>query len=298
MAQLTQLNLGGSTGKTPRNSNPTTSTSNYRKPTVALVGTLMATALVGVISLETSACSKNTKAVAVSQPAQPAAIAPQPAPPAPAPVASVKPVKKHPRQSTASTYKNPAYGLSLVYSKNYSLKKDDEASLEWTGLGPVQMNFVEPGGGTLAAIELPKDSYPDTDFASGFFNVSVNPKMTAEQCSQFAFPETTGNAAATPVKVKLGSSEFSEIESSAGDQNNQADAKYFHAFQNGACYEFALGIQTTRDADADIPQVDRQQVFNRLKRILTTVKIEPIDAPATDAATPSAAPENLAISQK
>jgi len=108
----------------------------------------------------------------------------------------------------------------------------------------------------------------------------------------------TGNAAATPVKVKLGSSEFSEIESSAGDQNNQADAKYFHAFQNGACYEFALGIQTTRDADADIAQVDRQQVFNRLKRILTTVKIEPIDAPATDAATPSAAPENLAISQK
>jgi hypothetical protein len=298
MAQFTQLNLGGSAGKTSRNINPTTSTSNNRKPTLALVGTLMATALAGVILLETSACSKSTKPVAISQSAQPAAVAPQPVLPAPAPVAEVKPVKKHPRQSTASTYKNSEYGLSLVYSKSYSLKKDDEANLEWTGLGPVQMNFVEPGGGTLAAIELPKDSYPDTDFASGFFNVSVNPKMTAEQCSQFAFPETTGNAAATPVKVKMGSSEFSEIESSAGDQNNQADAKYYHAFQNGACYEFALGIQTARDADAEIPQVDRQQVFNRLKRILTTVKIQPVEVPAVDAGTPSTTPENPTISQK
>ena len=297
MAQFTQLNLGNSAGKRSRNSGPTTLASNHRKPTVALVGTLMATALAGVILLETSACSKNNKPVAISQPAQPA-LTPQPAPPAPAPVAEVKPVKKHPRQRTASTYKNPEYGLSLVYSKSYSLKKDDEATLEWTGLGPVQMNFVEPGGGTLAAIELPKDSYPDTDFASGFFNVSVHPKMTAEQCSQFAFPETADNAAATPVKVKMGSSEFSEIESSAGDQNNQADAKYYHAFQNGACYEFALGIQTARDADAEIPQVDRQQVFNRLKRILTTVKIQAVEAPAVDAGTPGTVPENPTISQK
>jgi hypothetical protein len=49
MAQFTQLNLGGSAGKTSRNLNPTTSTSNNRKPTMALVGTLLATALAGVI---------------------------------------------------------------------------------------------------------------------------------------------------------------------------------------------------------------------------------------------------------
>ena len=293
MAQFTQLNLNGSAGKKPRNISPTTSDSINRKPTVALLGTLVATALAGVILLETSACSKSNKPVAISRPAQPV-VTPQAAPLAPAPVAEIKPAKKHPRQSTASTYKNADYGISLVYPKSYNLKKDDAANLEWTGLGPVQLNFVEPGGGTLAAIELPKDSYPDTDFATGFFNVSVHPTMTAEQCSQFAFPQTTGNAAATPAKVKMGRSEFYEIESSAGDQNNQADAKYYHVFQNGACYEFALGIQTARDADAEVPQVDRQQVFNRLKRILTTVKIQAVEAPAVDAS----APENSTISQK
>lgn len=289
MAQLTQLNLG-SNGKTTRN-NPTVS-HTYRKPTVALVGTIMATALAGVFLLESSACSKS-KPVAIAPSPQPVAMPHAVLPPAPA-VMEQTPVKKHSRQSKAATYKNDEYGLSLVYPKSYSLKKNDEANLEWTGLGPVQMNFVESGGGTLAALELPKDSYPETDFAAGFFNVSVHPKMTAEQCTQFAFPETTGNAAATPVKVKMGSSEFSEIESSAGVEMNQADAKYYHVFQNGVCYEFALGIQTSRTGDAEMPQVDRQQVFNKLKRILTTVKIAPVETPAVAAS----AAENPTISQK
>jgi hypothetical protein len=136
--------------------------------------------------------------------------------------------------------------------------------------------------------------YPGTDFASGFFNVSVHPRMTAGQCSQFAFPETTGNLAAMPVQVKMGSSEFSEIETSAGDETNQADAKYYHTFRNGACYEFALGIQTARDAGDEVPQVDRQRVFNRLKQILTTVKIKPIEEPAVATSTPA----NPTLSQK
>ena len=292
MAQFTQLNLG-STGKTARTNTPTMRPHSVsRKPTVALVGTLMATALAGVFLLETSACSKS-KPVAIARPEQPLAMQQAVLPPAPAAVAQ-KPVKKHPRQAAAATYKNAEYGVSLVYPKSYNLKKDEEANLEWQGLGPVQMNFAQPGGATIAAVELPKDAYPDTDFASGFFNVSVHSKMTAEQCSQFAFPETTGNAAATPVKVKMGSSEFSEIESSAGDETNQADAKYYHVFQDGACYEFALGIQTARDRDGEVPQVDRQQVFNRLKRILTTVKIKPVEEPAVA----TSAPENPRISQK
>jgi hypothetical protein len=285
MAQLTQLTLGSKKNNTSNAPRPQPA---QRKPTVALVGTLMATALAGVFLLESSACSKS-KPVAITQPTQPAVTQPAVMPPAPV-VAEQKPAKKHPRQSTKATYKNDEYGVSLVYPKNYSLKKDDEAALEWAGMGPVQMNFVESGGGTIAAIELPKDSYPETDFANGFFNVSVHPKMTADQCTQFAFPETTNNAAATPAKVKMGSTEFSQIESSAGDDSNQADAKYYHAYQNGACYEFALGIQTARDADHEVPQVDRQQVFNRLKRILTTVKITPVELPA--------APENPTISQK
>jgi hypothetical protein len=289
MAQLTQLNLG--TQKNTTNNAPRPQPA-HRKPTVALVGTIMATALAGVFLLESSACSKS-KPTATIQPVQPAITQPTVPPPAPL-VAELKPVKKHPRQSTKATYKNAEYGVSLVYPKNYSLKKDEEAALEWAGMGPVQMNFVESDGDTIAAIELPKDSYPETDFANAFFNVSVHPKMAGAQCAQFAFPVTTNNTAATPVKVKMGSTEFSLIESSAGDDTNQADARYYHVFQNGSCYEFALGIQTARDGDQEVAQVDHTQVFNRLKRILTTVKITAVEAPAASASVP----ENPTMSQK
>jgi hypothetical protein len=293
MAQFTQLNLGGKS----RSSNAAPQSQvTHRKPTVALVGTVLATAMAGVFLIESSACSKS-KPVAIAAPPQPAVTQPAVTPPAPTPAltAEQKP-KKSPRQAKAATYKNKDYGISLVYPKSYELKEGDDAALEWTGMGPVQMNFVESGGSTIAAVELPKNSYPDTDFAGGFVNVSVHPTMAEQQCSQFAFPETTDNAAATPAKVKLGSSEFSEIESAAGDESNQADAKYYHAFENGRCYEFALGIQTARDAGQDIPQVDRQRVFNRLKRILTTVKITPAEEkPAEVVVTPR---ENTTISQK
>ncbi len=293
MSQFTQLNLGSSQSKSTGKVAP----ASNRRNTTALVVTVLATSLAGIFLLETSACSKTSSKPSITKPEQPA-ITQQVVMPAPTqvpPAKAVKKVKHH--KSTAAVYSNSEYGVSLVYPKSYVLKKDEAANIDWAGLGPVQMNFVKDGGGTLAAVELPKNSYPDTDFASAFFNVSVHPKMTPEECSQFMFPETTGNAAAKPANVKMGETEFSEIEASAEDATNQADAKYYHVSQNGACYEFALGVETARDVDAEVPQVDRTQVFNRLKRILSTVKIVAVE-PTAVAATVPAAPANEAISQK
>ena len=39
-------------------------------------------------------------------------------------------------------------------------------------------------------MELPRKLYAGTDFNAAFFNVSVNPKLTSEECGQFAFPLT------------------------------------------------------------------------------------------------------------
>ena len=113
----------------------------------------------------------------------------------------------------------------------------------------LQMNFVHPGGVTLAAVEMPGNSYPGTDFKSGFVNVSVNPGMTSEACAQFAVPEpSTGTEfnSAKIEQVKIGATEFHEVENTSGAMMKQADAKYYHVFNNGACYEFALGIAHRR----------------------------------------------------
>jgi len=77
-------------------------------------------------------------------------------------------------------------------------------------------------------------------------------------------------------QVKVGATEFHDIENSSGAMTKQADTKYYHAFNNGACYEFALRIATHDDGKVEeITPVDRQSAFARLEKILATVKLQP-----------------------
>jgi hypothetical protein len=308
MAHFTQLGLSGSSEQKPE-SKPQAKTlskqmlegqrpqSNPKQPagkhrTAMLIGSLIATALLGVFLLESGCSKESDKTAVIATPGQTASqqIAPIPAT-ALAPstaVASQPPAKKKARQRrlAASTYTNPTYGVSFRYPTYGNLKEGDEANLELDGMGPLETNFIQPGGDTITAVELPRKLYAGTDFNAAFFNVSVNPKLTAEQCGQFAFPEST-DPDSDPVvssKTKVGVTEFRAVEGFAGGENNQADVKYYHVFQNGSCYEFALGLET---AAADMPDkmktevkpVNRNEVFRQLNWILSTVKIQSVQVP-------------------
>jgi hypothetical protein len=328
MTHFTQLGLSGSPdkkpetkpqGKTPNPSDVQRQRLNEKQPTkkqktAALVGSLIATALLGVFVFESGCSKESDKTSAITPPNQ--IVASQLPTPITSvsttitPVASQPPAKKKSRQRKllASTYTNPTYGVSFRYPKYDNLKQGDEANLELDGLGPVEMNFVEPGGTTISAIELPRKLYAGTNFNAAFFNVSVNSKMTSEECGQFAFPETS-NRETDPVaisKTKIGPTEFKAVEAFADTETNQADVKFYHVFQNGSCYEFTLGLETAAGADSDDPKpaakpVDSNEVFRQLNWMLSTVKIEPVATPekvtpqvATDTPT---APTSAAISE-
>ena len=65
--------------------------------------------------------------------------------------------------------------MSFNYPRNYILKTGDEPQeMDLAGLGQLKTNYVQPGAVTVAAIELPRSSYPGTDFTSAYFGVSVN----------------------------------------------------------------------------------------------------------------------------
>jgi len=319
MAQFTQLNLQG---KSEGKAAPNIPSANQRprfygkkltgkQKTAALVGSLIVTALLAVFFLGTSGCSKKepAKSVAMSQnqPTSPASIT-SPSTTAPAesqPPTPTKPAKKSAkRRSSTVTYTNHTYGLSLQYPRSYILKTGDQAILHWTASEPVQMDFVQPGGVAVATIEPPRgsssrgsdprSSHQGTAFTS-FFNVSVNPNLTSSQCTQFAFPKS-GDAPVGPVspaKVTVGAIEFDEIE----DAMPQADARYYHVFKNGACYEFALGLGTTVDEPKEgVTPVNSQEVFAKLEKILSTVKIqEPAVQARTESAVPAGAPVPLNV---
>jgi hypothetical protein len=296
MSQFTQLNLQN---KSDSKSQPNTTRSELvGKQTIALFAcAVLGTALIGGLLLETSGCSReNDNAVGIQHPiTQPTTNSPAPiqeTTAAPAPVAK-KVAKKRP---LATLYSDKNYGVTFSYPKRYTLKSADSTKPDTAQQSA--MNFVQPGGVGVVTVELPKNSYPHTDLASASFSVSVNPTLTAEQCSQFALlqPASTDKPAILPAKVKLAGLDLEAMEAISGLETSQSDAKYYHAFVNGACYEFSLGLSTQAQAKDDqphenedpAPAVDRTAVFRRLQSILATVKIESVAAPAVATTTPVA----------
>jgi hypothetical protein len=198
--------------------------------------------------------------------------------------------KKAIKRASTATYKNSTYGISFRYPKTYTMLTPEKDSKESAWPDPVAMNFAEPGGETLTTLVLPGTR------ASSYFKTSVNKGATAEQCSKFATtPEPTeattnppvdaDDDSIVPVKSNILGVEFAKIES----VTEQSEARYYHHFENGACYEFALGVE---DAPGTTKPVDHLRVFDKLERIMTTVKIksEPVPVVATSEPTAPSAP--------
>jgi hypothetical protein len=316
-------------------------------------------------------CSSDKPKPVTANNQTPVAQTPSPIAPAPAMLAESKPApKKIVRRKPATVnYTDKTYGVTFEYPRRYAIETGDAAA-ELLLSNPVPMNFVQPGGIALAAVELPETSYVNTDFSSAFFDASVHKSLTADQCTEFAVPQpkvaavtTTENvapetkpatqpatpsseaesvqavqnqpASAPPIpaqpaspspeaqtvaaqsapaaetadettsstsaqnappapdsqssKLLLGDMELRATEAVSGEGARQSDSKYFHVFQNGACYEFGLNVTTVASQDGLIKHVDRDKVFNQLEKILATVKINTV-VPEVNAETPASTP--------
>jgi hypothetical protein len=267
-------------------------------------GTLVFAALLILCSIAVGCSSEKPKPEssnnqsAMTQSAQPAAASPTNAPAAPVLQAAGKPVhKKVARKIPATvTYVDKISGVSFQYPRKYALKTGDAAD-ELVSSAPVPMDFVQPGGVALAAVAVPESAYPHSDLATAFFDVSVNKMLTAEQCGQFSVPQATpaaameGAAPATrqPSKLMIGDMELESSETLASQGTREEASKYYHVFEKGGCYEFALKVATTGiENQGGAKHVDREEVFKRLEKILATVQIKPAaEVTASVPATPT-----------
>ena len=253
-----------------------------RQQKIAMIATFVMLGLLLVFS----ACSKqsrNPALVGVSNPA-PASTAPATTATAPSataatsasPAARKKVQRKRP---LTVTYNDPNAGVSFRYPRKYELAEADNAQPQFDGLGPVPMNFVQPEGAVVVTGAMPQGSYPGTDFSSAFFSVNVNRSLSEEECSHFAFVDKR-DADGQPVaaeKVKVGSMDLEKTSDFSASALKQAEAQYYHRYEDGACYEFVLGLGTAGYGAKDgIEPVNRDQVFAKLEKILATVKIQPV----------------------
>jgi hypothetical protein len=211
--------------------------------------------------------------------------------------AAAKPVHKKVvrRAPVTLAYTDKTSGVSFRYPRKYSLKTGDAAD-QLVSSDPVPMDFAQPGGVAIAAVTLPTSVYPNGDLAAAFFNVSVNKTLTTEQCGEFseAKPvvpaDSTAPATAQPSKLMIGDLELQSSETLASQGSREEAAKYYHVFENGACYEFALKVATTGVETDGGKHVDSKEVFQRLEKILATVKINPAEEVTASAPITSSTP--------
>ena len=319
MEKFTQLGLSGkSDGKSEDNKkSDDKKTQNTGKPSrqgisdkkaMAFVGTVVLGAVAGIFLLQTGGCSReDAKPVASSSPNtvtfNPAPVPVLPGVPTTAAQSAVKPVKKVVKKPpTTVTYSDPDYGVSFRYPRKYTLMGSDnnEQTRELMEQEQVAMNFVQPGGIAVAKVEVPQGTFPGSDLSYAAFNLNVNKSLTENECYQFALPGADGadSSAASPSKVKLGVMEFQEVENLSGPVSRQSDAKYYHVYDNAACYEFALGLATEDGTEEELTPVNREEVFQKLEKILASVKIKPQVAAEQRASVPAAVSPALASEMK
>ncbi len=181
------------------------------------------------------------------------------------------------RPSTV-TYTDSRYGVSFRYPRKYTLMTAGKANSSWPD--PLPMNFLQPGGVTVAAIDMAGPN------ASSLLKVSVNKGLTSEQCGKFAAPEpsskdnspvNSNDDSLSPSKVSIRGVEFFEVE----NVTDQVEARYYHRFEPGTmhdgvveqsnCYEFALGVEESPD---NPKPVDHLELFDKLERILSSAKFK------------------------
>ena len=307
---MTELKLNAR----PEPPNRTPGTSRRTYVTGVFAALLMVTIFLGIIG-----ASRSKDEPALSDPpnqnpvTDSASAGPVNATPIPHPEPAAKPKKKtkRPRSSTV-TYVDGRHGVSFRYPRKFTLKAGEQALAE-SSTSSVPTNFLEPGGVTVATVELPGTLYKGTDFVQGIFQVSVHKSLTGGQCDQFASQGSTSAGDATaadfePAGVKLPSEDgvvmplkasfrgvsFSELEMAT----DLSLTRYYHRYEGGTCYEFALGLQTKpHESVDDMPPVDDRDVFARLEKILATVKLRPLAGVSEAKAEREPAAEILTLSQ-
>jgi len=210
-------------------------------------------------------------------------------PPVTTPEKSAVVAKKKPavRRAHVVAYTSSTYGVSFRFPGEYNLTTpgDDQTSTLAEG---VPTNFVQPGAVTLATLELP------SSFSTSFFSVSANKMLTSQECQQFAVPDASDVAGNSPVdsndvsipsKTSIHDVQFSKVENATEEE----DVKYYHHFEpnhdgsGGTCYEFALGVE---QAHVTSKALDYTNLFDKLDRIMDTVKIKSESSPAVATTVP------------
>jgi hypothetical protein len=158
-------------------------------------------------------------------------------------------------------YRSRDYGVSFVYPWQYKYSSAKTiANVE--SLQPKSDGFE--GQFSLIRVDIPKGFYPDTNFDSGYFTVSLNQDLSQDECKSMMND--------TKLSDTINGVEFHWAESTTGGHGEASKVRNYVAFANDTCYEIEMGVKTKSDHGV-AREVEHDQVMQRLEAILKSVKI-------------------------
>jgi hypothetical protein len=164
------------------------------------------------------------------------------------------------------TYRSRDYGVSFVYPWQYKyVNAKTIANNE--SLLPKSDGFEDQF--TLARVDIPKGFYPDTNFESAYFTLSLDQDINQEQCESSL---KTSADAKLPVETMNGVN-FAWVETNDGGRGEASKIRNYAAYANDTCYEVELGVKTKNDHGL-ARDVDPDQVMHRLEAMLKSVKVQ------------------------
>jgi hypothetical protein len=181
------------------------------------------------------------------------------------------------------TYRSRDYGVSFQYPWQFAYFNAKTIANGDESLRPSADGH--DGQFTLARVEIPRGYYPDTDFESAYFTLSLNQDIAEADCSL-----TPAKGASLQTET-INGADFHWTETTSGGHGSASRVRDYVSFVNEACYEIEIGLKTSNQ-DGLAREVNSQQVFGRLEGILRSIKVDSAlkDAPAqlqTAAAAPA-----------
>jgi hypothetical protein len=162
-------------------------------------------------------------------------------------------------------FKSRDYAVTFEYPWQYSISnakkifENDELQPKSDGSN---------GQIALARIDMPKGFYPDTDFESGYFTLSLNPDLGEQDCKAALESAKRGGART----AKINNTDFFWVESEERGKGRTSIVRNYVSFANDVCYEFELGLKTQNE-DGLASEVNADRVMQRLDSILKSVKL-------------------------
>jgi len=189
------------------------------------------------------------------------------------------------------TKRNRHYGVAFKHPTESQVLDNSQA-------GPTleNTNFVaEEGTIRLGGFQIPRETYPDSNFVGGGFALAVNADITNRaSCEQFGDfdPQFFSTR-------KVGHVRYTEMQSSGAAAGTGYETRYFHTFQNGQCYELAFEVARFATASADdgcmISEMQEEDVTELIEPILKGVSFSRAEAKPKAPPKKSVTPEVVSL---